>query len=316
MCGLWKLEDQDSELPAARWLGLLDELRAWIGPFRLALNGGEIFLKPGVYDIIRRCVDLGVTLNPVSNGLVFQSERHFRLLLDSGLKAITFSLDGLDPQSHDRHRGSPGLHSAVASVIRRLKQERPRLSVSVICIIMRDTAPHLTEFVRWAGDLGVDNVLFQPIAEPAGRPEKDPAWSRTSELFVTDLAALDRSIAALLHLKTQSNLIELPSSALRGMQEYFTHPHDFQLKGRRCRLGQTDLRINPQGVVYLCDVRHTAIGHVDDGPLARLWRAGRARSARAAIRRCQRPCAALCHRSPGLLEKASTFWRYARAGRL
>jgi hypothetical protein len=88
------------------------------------------------------------------------------------------------------------------------------------------------------------------------------------------------------------------------------------LKGRRCRLGQTDLRINPQGVVYLCDVRHTAIGHVDDGPLARLWRAGRARSARAAIRRCQRPCAALCHRSPGLLEKASTFWRYARAGRL
>jgi len=316
MCDLWKWDDHARELPAERWLRILEELHDWIGSFRLALNGGEIFLKPGVYEIIRRAVELGLTINPVSNGLVFRSDHHLRNLLSTGLKSITFSLDGRDPEVHDRHRGRSGLHTAVAEVIRRIKREKPRMSVSVLCIIMRETAAQLADFARWAEELGVDNILFQPIADVTGRAEKRSDWYEASNLFVKDLDALGRSFDELIQLKTTSDKIELTSGTLRAMQEYFARPAEFQIKGRRCMLGQTDLRVNPEGIVYICDVRHTTIGHVDDGPLRDIWTGRRAREVRRLIKQCHRPCTALCHRSPGLRERVMVFLRYARAGRL
>jgi MoaA/NifB/PqqE/SkfB family radical SAM enzyme len=316
MCDIWKMHDDEQELPAVRWIGILEELHAWIGTFRLALNGGEIFLKPGIYDIIRRAVEFGLSINPVSNGLIFKSDHHFRNLLNTGLPSITFSLDGRDAAIHDKHRGIPGIHATVTDVIRRIKRENPRMSVAVICIMMRETAPQLGEFARWAEDIGVDNVLFQPITQAPGSPEKRTDWHKDSDFFVRDLAALDRSIKDLIQLKTQTKRIELTAATLQSMQEYFAGPEQFQIKGRRCMLGQTDLRINPQGVVYLCDVRHTTIGHVDDGPMRDIWRGKHACTVRRLIKECRRPCATLCHRSPGLLEKMSIFLRYARAGRL
>src|SRR5262245_44558452 len=53
MCDLWKFDDP-TELSAERWLNLLEELHAWIGTFRAGIAGGEVFLKRGCYDIIRR----------------------------------------------------------------------------------------------------------------------------------------------------------------------------------------------------------------------------------------------------------------------
>jgi MoaA/NifB/PqqE/SkfB family radical SAM enzyme len=316
MCDRWKEEDHSGELPASRWIGILDELHDWLGTSRVVFSGGEVFLKPGVYDIIQRAVELGLTADVISNGLVFKSESHFRNLLSTGLKSICFSIDGMDPAVHDRNRGTPGLHATVTEVIRRIKREKPSMSIEVICIIMRETAPHLEEFARWAEELGVDNVMFQPILQTIGDPARRVDWYRDSDLFVTDLESLDRSICGLLEWNARSGRLQMSESSLRKMQRYFAGPEKVQMKGRRCMLGQTDLRIDPAGVVYMCGVRHTAIGHVDDGPLRKTWRGSRARAARGWIRHCRRPCAALCHRSPGLLEKARRFLRFAREGKL
>ena len=316
MCDLWRTGDVGNELPAERWIALLDELHSWTRTLRLRLMGGEVLLKPGVYDILRRAVHLGMTVNLVSNGLALQSERDYRNLMSTGLRSITFSLDGKDPAIHDRHRGIPGLHNIVTEVIRRMKRERPAMSVSLICIIMRETAPQLAEYAQWAEELGVDRILFQPLAESPGRPEKRADWHRESNLFVRDLAPLEYSIDALQRRGRRSAHMELPLRPLREMREYFVRPESFQIMRGRCMLGQTDMQIDPSGILYMCDVRHTAFGHVDDGPVRQVWRSERARAVRRAIRECRRPCASLCNRSPGLWEKASTFLRYARAGRL
>ena len=197
MCDLWRTGDAGNELPAERWIALLDELHSWTRTLRVRFVGGEVLLKAGVYDIIRRAVHLGFTVNLISNGLALQSERNYRNLMNTGLRYITFSLDGKDAAIHDRNRGTPGLHNAVSEVIRRIKRERPAMCVSLICILMRETVPQLAEYVRWAEELGVDRILFQPLAENLGRPEKRADWHRESDLFVRDLETLDHSIDAL-----------------------------------------------------------------------------------------------------------------------
>ena len=100
------------------------------------------------------------------------------------------------------------------------------------------------------------------------------------------------------------------------MAGFFADPERLQLKRRHCMLGQTDLRINPQGTVYFCDVRNTAIGTVDEAPLRTIWRGEDAHRTRRAIRLCRRPCSSLCHRSHTMRDKVKLFARYARDGRL
>jgi MoaA/NifB/PqqE/SkfB family radical SAM enzyme len=278
--------------------------------------GGEVLLKPGVYDIIRRAVHLGFTVNLISNGLALQSERNYRDLMNTGLRHITFSVDGKDAAIHDRNRGTPGLHDVVTEVIRRIKRERPAIGVSLICILMRETVPQLAEYVQWAEELGVDGILFQPLAENVGRPEKRSDWHLESDLFVRDLETLEHSIDALNRRGRHSTHMEMPLRPLREMREYFVRPESFQISRGHCMLGQTDMQIDPSGILYMCDVKYTAFGHVDNGPVREAWRSERARAVRRAIRECQRPCASMCNRSPGLWEKAATFLRYARVGRL
>jgi MoaA/NifB/PqqE/SkfB family radical SAM enzyme len=316
MCELWRTQDAGNELPAERWMALLDELHSWTPTLRVRFVGGEVLLKAGAHDIIRRAVQLGFTVNLISNGLALQSERNFRDLMNTGLRYITFSVDGKDAAIHDRNRGTPGLHNAVTEVIRRMKRERPAMCVSVVCILMRETVPQLAEYVRWAEGLGVDRILFQPLAENLGRSEKRADWHRESDLFVRDLKTLDHSINALTRRDLRPAHVDMPLRPLREMRAYFVRPDSFQIRRGHCMLGQTDLQVDPSGTLYMCDVRHTAFGHVDDGPVREAWRSERARAARRAIRGCQRPCASMCNRSPGLWEKAATFLRYARAGTL
>jgi MoaA/NifB/PqqE/SkfB family radical SAM enzyme len=187
------------------------------------------------------------------------------------------------------------------------------MCVSLICILMRETVAQLADYVQWAEELGVDRILFQPLAENLGRPEKRVEWHRKSDLFVRDLETLDHSIDA---LGRRPARVEMPLRPLREMRQYFVRPESFQIRQGHCMLGQTHLQIDPTGILYMCDVNDTAFGHVNDGPLWQAWRSERARAARRAIQQCQRPCASMCNRSPGLWEKAATFLRYARAGRL
>jgi MoaA/NifB/PqqE/SkfB family radical SAM enzyme len=187
----------NNELPAERWIALLDELHSWTRTLRVRFVGGEVLLKPGVYDIIGRAVQLGFTVNLISNGLALQSERNYRNLMNTGLRSITFSVDGKDAAIHDRNRGTPGLHGVVSEVIRRIKRERPAMCVSLVCILMRETVPQLAAYREWAEELGVDRIFFQPLAENLGRPEKRADWHRESDLFVRDLEPLEDSIDAL-----------------------------------------------------------------------------------------------------------------------
>jgi MoaA/NifB/PqqE/SkfB family radical SAM enzyme len=297
-------------------MALLDELHSWTPTLRAQFVGGEVLLKTGVYDIIRKAVHLGFTVNLISNGLALQSERNYRDLMNTGLRYITFSLDGKDAAIHDRNRGTSGLHNVVSEVIRRIKRERPAMCVSLVCILMRETVPQLVEYARWAEDLGVDRILFQPLAENLGRLEKRADWHRESDLFVSDLDTLEHSIDALDGRGRRPPHLEMPLRPLREMREYFVRPESFQIRRGHCTLGQTDLQIDPSGILYMCDVKQTAFGHVDDGPIRQAWRSDRAGAVRHAIRECRRPCASMCNRSPGLWEKAATFLRYVRAGAL
>jgi len=111
------------------------------------------------------------------------------------------------------------------------------MCISLICILMLETVPQLPEYVQWAEQLGVDRILFQPLAENLGRPEKRPGWHRESGLFVRDLVTLEHSINALQRRSRRPARMEMPLRPLRQMREYFVRPESFQIRRGHCMLG-------------------------------------------------------------------------------
>lgn len=316
MCDFWKGERRGPELPPERWLALLDELHAWLGHFHLCVTGGEPLLARGFWEIAEHAAELGLAVNPITNGLAFRREETLERLLASPLRAITFSLDGPLPEVHDAGRGVVGSHATTVAAIRRIRQERPDLVVSAICIVMEETVREIPRFILWAEELGISHLLFQPIASTTGRAGPREVGPAVGVSCVRDRDALERALEALGQARRGSGLVDLSDRDLAWIRGAFFRPESLGNGGRSCRLGQTDLRFAPGGEVFLCDLEETQLGTLGEAPVRAIWSGARAREVRRAIRRCERPCTALCHRSPTLLEKVVLFRRYLRSGKL
>ena len=178
-----RLRVKTMKFRSEQWIAIIEDLHRWIGPFSLALVGGEIFVKKGIYDIIKRTVELDISLTILSNGIVFSSDKNIQKLFDTGVRSIAFSLDGMIPEVHDKFRGRKGLHETVTEVIAKIKRLNPEMSVTTTCIVMKETISQLVEYVRWVQDLGVDCVQFQPIAANFGAEEIDLTWYKTRRFF-------------------------------------------------------------------------------------------------------------------------------------
>ncbi|MBN1867069.1 radical SAM protein [Candidatus Sumerlaeota bacterium] len=317
MCDFWKIPPDPAreEISSERWIDVIEELREWIGPFFLTLSGGEIFLKEGIYNIVRRAVELDISVSVLTNGLVFGSEKNVQRLIDTGLKAIVFSIDGPDPAVHDQFRAVPGLHAIATRGIDLIKSRKPDMTVSAMCIVMRDTVDRLPEFVEWARAVGVDRVLFQPLG-PNPRAEGDPRWFEKNEWFVRDTARVDRAIDALLALKEKGAPIENSADNLEKIKTFFRNPSMTQITRSRCLLGQTNLNIDEYGDMNFCYKIPGSIGNVNDGPIRAAWKSDAARRSRREIKRCRRPCMAVCYRTYTLTEKVALFIKYAKAGKI
>jgi len=97
---------QPDELTLAEGITLLDEL-AKLGFRMVIFSGGEPLLRSELYDWIRHAQKQGLISVLGSNGTLLNEERA-RRLKEAGLKRVGISLDSIDPQQHDRFRGSVG----------------------------------------------------------------------------------------------------------------------------------------------------------------------------------------------------------------
>jgi radical SAM protein with 4Fe4S-binding SPASM domain len=74
----------------------------------VVLTGGDPFKRPDLFDLIEaaRCFGLPISVSPSATPLV--TPEAIRSLKDSGVEAISLSLDGSSAERHDAFRGVPG----------------------------------------------------------------------------------------------------------------------------------------------------------------------------------------------------------------
>ena len=122
---------------------------------------GEVTYHRDFVEIIRYASRKGLNISMTSNGLLLKKER-LQVLLDEGVKNLTFSIDSLERRKGDfsGHINSPSIRNLKR--ILDLKSEY-KLSIRINTLLQKANRHEALEILDLMSDLGVDMVvLFGP----------------------------------------------------------------------------------------------------------------------------------------------------------
>ena len=152
-----------TDLPTHTALGIIDQFADAANPI-LVLSGGEPLYRSDIFQLARYATDRGLRVALATNGTLVTKDVA-RMIVDSGVRRVSISLDGADAPTHDAFRGIPGAFNAAVQGLRNLKSLG--MSVQINMTIARHNAHQLPDVLQLARNLGAD-ALHTFLLVPVG----------------------------------------------------------------------------------------------------------------------------------------------------
>lgn len=169
------------DMPLEDFLNALDSIEKHIPPKKLFLifSGGEPLMRKDLEECGKAVTKKGYQWGMVTNGLALTPER-LNSLLHSGLKTISFSLDGLE-DSHNTLRNHPKSFTLVKKAIQLVTQV-PKLEFDVITCVSELNLHELHAVKELLISLNVKHWRINTIF-PVGRGAENKELHLSSEAF-------------------------------------------------------------------------------------------------------------------------------------
>jgi MoaA/NifB/PqqE/SkfB family radical SAM enzyme len=280
-CDIWKIGKPYGELTTTQWKETIIRLRRWLGPFFLVITGGEPFLRQDIVELTNFATRQHVFIELLSNGWLLNHEIAEQLV-KIGLYRCTISLDGINPLTHDTFRGISGFHMKTTNALNYLKKFKDKyhspIQIVIKTVVMKHNLDELETLVSWVKEKGFTGIIFQPIEQNYSEPV-NPNWYKTSQLWISDLAKLTRTMDNLIRLKETGAPILNRISDFNMMKEYFMHPerlmqtvqeHANVSAKQICYHGTGNFVISSNGDVRMC-FQMEPIGNVIHTNPKQIW---------------------------------------------
>jgi radical SAM protein with 4Fe4S-binding SPASM domain len=307
--------DDHGELTTAECLAVMKEL-ASAGTLFLTFSGGEIFLRPDLYEILAEARRLHFDVSLKTNALLVTEERAARMR-EFGVRRVQISVYSDVPEVHDAITKVPGsLQRTLAAIPLLLEQG---LQVKLACPLMRENLLAYRGVMTLAEKLGVPYVL---------------------DLTITPM--MDGNEAPLAHRVPVSSLLPVmqdptlhackpqPSAeATRAMQDYpaaigtavSSGIESAAYEDLPCSAGHNSCYISPYGDVFPCVQLPQAAGNLRRERFSDIWYHAPKLERLRGIRESQLPVCSrceirsYCERCPGLalMEGGDLLGAYERA---
>jgi AdoMet-dependent heme synthase len=152
-----------TDLATRNALDIIDQIATAANPI-LVLSGGEPLYRSDIFRLARHATDKGLRVALATNGTLVTKDVA-RMIVDTGVRRVSISLDGADAATHDTFRGSPGAFDAAVHGLRNLKALG--MSVQINMTIARHNAHQLPDVLQLARNLGAD-ALHTFLLVPVG----------------------------------------------------------------------------------------------------------------------------------------------------
>ena len=169
------------DMPIEDFAKVLDSVAAATDPHKVMVNvtGGEPLMRPDLERCGRVIYEKGFPWGMVTNGLALTPERYARLL-QSGLRAMTISLDGIG-EDHDWMRGRKGSYERAIAAIRMVVKSG-EIAFDVVTCVNRRNFSKLSEIKELLIGTGLKEWRLFTVF-PVGRGAEDPELQLTNEEF-------------------------------------------------------------------------------------------------------------------------------------
>ncbi|PXF51697.1 MAG: hypothetical protein C4B55_04895 [Candidatus Methanophagaceae archaeon] len=263
-----------------------------MGTSYISISGGEPFLRKDIFEVIEYVKRRDLGLHISSNGSLI-GEQAAKRINDSGLDAISISLDAVTPGLHDKIRGIGGTFERTVAAIKYLVDYKDHTQVGISPIITGLNLEELPRLVDFANDLGVDAIRFQPWHVSLGHKE-------TEEMLIIRgkrLDVLDEVIEQIIERTKKYGIYTNCDVYLRGMRRFFEDINRIEID---CFAGSFSCNISWTGDVVPCAFI-PAIGNVRNEPFEKIWNSRRFNDVRKEIKKgnCQK-CWMGCFIEPSL----------------
>ncbi len=231
------------------------------GLITVVLTGGEPLLRRDLEECGRQIRKRGMRWGIVSNGYLYNKERH-NALLSAGMGALTISLDGLE-NSHNWLRNTAGSFERAAQAIA-LAASSARLNFDVVTCVNPHNIGELEEMYYFLLSVKVKAWRLFTIA-PIGRAELNP------ELLLTDgkFSQLMDFIASKRELKQMD---------VKFSCESYTGPYETRVRDGYffCRAGINIGSILADGSISACpNIDHSFVqGNIYRDNFFEVWQHG------------------------------------------
>ena len=158
------------DMPAKDFLRAIDEITKIVNPNNtmIVLTGGEALLRKDLEQIGSSLYKRGFPWGFVTNGMLLNGQR-INSLLDSGLRAITVSLDGME-DSHNWLRGNAKSYSSALKAVR-LLLTIPEIKYDVVTCVNQKNFNELNQIKDLLINTGVKDWRIFTIF-PIGRAKE------------------------------------------------------------------------------------------------------------------------------------------------
>ncbi len=303
------------ELTTAECLRVLDDL-ARSGALFLTFSGGEIFLRPDLYEILAAARGLHFDISLKTNALLVTPERAARLC-EFGVRRVQISVYSDIPAVHDAITKVPGSLQRTLAAIPILLEHG--LQVKLACPLMQENLMAYRGVMALAEKLGIPYILdltITPMMDGSGGPLAHRASVSSLLPVLQD---------PLLHAcKPQpgaqaAGAVNAPPPAFGSAVS--SGIESLAYEDLPCSAGHNSCYISPYGDVFPCVQLPQAAGNLRREKFDEIWYHAPQLERLRAIRESQLPICSrceirsYCERCPGLalMEGGDMLGAYERA---
>ncbi len=140
---------------------LVDQVASFSRPIFI-LSGGEPLFRPDIFDIARHASDAGLLVALATNGTLIDGDVA-RRIREAGIRRVSISLDGPDPESHDYFRGPGAFERALAGMEHLRAEGIPYQINTTVATHNVDRMPETLELVKRVGARALHLFLLVPV---------------------------------------------------------------------------------------------------------------------------------------------------------
>jgi radical SAM protein len=141
------------ELSTAEGKEFIDQVAGFGRPYPiLVLTGGDCLLRADIFELVDYARGLGIPVALSPSVTPMLTPEMIQKIVDSGVKAVSISLDGSIAETHEGVRGIPGHFERTVDAIRALSSAG--LTVQINTTVMRANVGELAEIAQIVSDAG------------------------------------------------------------------------------------------------------------------------------------------------------------------